>query len=159
MSEALAAISVTGEWILIVAAGIFVPTIAALGIYTLRKGERADADVKYRVPPFAPYDARGGATSVAYKGVAKLKTAARRTEFISMESLVNGTATRAQWAVVVGIGTALVAFFLIFLGLGLMQLPNSNGLSLFFPAVVGLWLFRILDAQRRDLKQARKKRR
>lgn len=142
MVEALAAISVAGKWILMVAGGIFVPTLAALGIYAIRNGVTDD--------PMPRPD------SIAYRGAAKLTTVAKRTGFISMESLVNGTVTPAQWAVVVGIEIALVDFFLIFLGLGLMQLADSNGLSLFLPAIAGVWLFRILDAQRRDLKRARR---
>lgn len=145
MIDALAAISVAGKWILIGAVGIFVPTVAVLALYTIRKGERAG--VTPAVQTYAPY--------AAYGRVAKLKAVAKRIEFISMESLVNGTATRTQWAVVIGIETALVCFFLIFLGLGLMELPNSSGLSLFFPAVVGLWLFRVFQAQWSDMTRAR----
>jgi len=50
-----------------------------------------------------------------------------------MESLVSGTATREQWAVVAGIQIALVCFSLIFLGIGPMYLPSSNGVSLAGP--------------------------
>lgn len=157
MVEWPAAISVLGKWILIVAAGIFVPTMVALGIYTIRKGERAD--VKSAAQPLGPYAATGRSAVIAYKSAAKLKAVAQRTEFISIESLLNRTATRAEWAVVIGIETALVCFFLIFLGLGLMQLPNSSGLSLFFPAVAGLWLLRIFKAQWSDLRRTRKMKR
>lgn len=140
---------------LMVAAGIFVAIMLVLLVYTTRKGVRDDAEETRAGQPLGPYDALGRRTFIAHKGVAKLKAVVKRTEFISMESLMNGSATRTEWATVIGIETALVCFFLIFLGLGLMELRNSSGLSLFFPAVVGLWLLRVFKAQWSDLKRTR----
>ncbi|HEV8712577.1 MAG TPA: hypothetical protein VGX03_07090 [Candidatus Binatia bacterium] len=74
-----------------------------------------------------------------------------------MESLLSGTASWQDWAFFVGMEVLFVCFWLIFLGFGLMLLPNSHGFSLFFPAVSGLWLFNVFQVQWQDLNRARRK--
>lgn len=157
MAELLLMITITGKWILFTSVIVFVPTLLALGIYTLRRGEPDDADIVPSMQPLGPHAPTGRSGITIYKGLSKLKRLGSRRTFINMESLVNRTATQEQWLVVVGIQALFTSFWLFFLGVGLMHLPHSNGLSLFFPAVVGLWLFGIVKAQWSDLKRARRK--
>ena len=154
----VAAAVAVGQWFLFIAGGIFVSILVALVIYVIRNGERDDSEIKPAMQPFGPHVPTGRSGITFYKGIAKLKVLGSRVAYISMESLVNGTATREQWAVVAGIQVLLVTFWLFFLGVGLMYLPNSRGLSLFFPGVVGIWFYGIVSAQLRDHKRARRKR-
>lgn len=153
----LAAIAAAGQWVLLTAIGIFVSTMIALVIYAIRRGEPGDLDVTPSMQPFGPYSPTGRRGITTYKGVRKLKVFASRETYISMKSLVSGTATREQWAVVVGIQVVLVSFWLIFLGIGLMYLPSGKGWSLAFPGITGLWLFGVFKAQWDDLVAARRK--
>lgn len=157
MVELLLMIEITGGWILFVAVIVFVLTLIALATYTLLRGERDDADIVPSVQPFGPHVPAGRSGITLFKGRYMIKRLGSRSTFITMESLVNGAATREQWFVVAGIQVFFISFWLIFLGFGLMYVLRSNGFSLFFPAVVGLWLFGIMSAQLRDLKRARKK--
>jgi hypothetical protein len=150
-------IAAAGKWVLVAALGIFVPTMIALVIYAIRKGEPVDAGVGPSLPPFGPGSSTGRTGTVAYRGRSTLKMLASRQTFVPMASLVRGTATREEWAVVAGIQVALISFWLIFLGVGLMHLSSSRGLSLAFPGVAGLWLARILKAQRDDYLAARRR--
>lgn len=153
----LEAIAAAGIWVLLTAIGIFVPTMLALAIYALRKGEPGDTDVVPSMPSFGPHGTGRRTGLTAYTEAWRLKALASRQTFISMESLVGRTATRGQWAVVVGIQVALVCFWLIFLGVGLIYLPGSNGASLALPAITGIWLLRILKSEWDDLVAAREK--
>jgi hypothetical protein len=157
MASWLAVIAAAGKWVLIAALGIFVPTMMALVIYALRRGEPADADLRPSLPPFGPGSPASRAGTVAYWKRSKLKLLVSRQTFIPMESLVQGTATREEWAIVAGIQVALVSFWFIFLGVGLMHLSSSRGLSLAFPGVAGLWLSRIVKAQWSDFAAARRR--
>jgi hypothetical protein len=157
MASWLAVIASAGKWVLIAALGIFVPTMMALAIHALRKGEPADADVGPSLPPFGPGSLGGRTGTVAYRGRSKLKLLVSRQTFIPMESLVQRTATREEWAIVAGIQVALVSFWFIFLGVGLMHVSSSRGLSLAFPGVAGLWLSRIVKSQWDDFVAARRR--
>jgi hypothetical protein len=107
--------------------------------------------------PFGPHAPTGRRGIVAYKRASKFKVLTSRETFITMESLLSGTASWQDWAFFVGMEVLFVCFWLIFLGFGLMLLPNSHGFSLFFPAVSGLWLFNVFQVQWQDLNRARRK--
>ena len=158
MTGWLALMAVAVEWIMICSGGVFLLTLLALAVYTWRKGVPDASEVKPTMRPFGAHSPSGQTGVTRYRGRAKLKVLfSRRTEFLPMDSLVNGTATREEWAVVIGAQVAFVTFWLIFLGAGLMLVPGTNGLSLFLPVVVGLWLYGIFSAQWTDFKRARRK--
>ena len=158
MTGWLEAIALAGKWMLIGSGSVFLLTLLALAVYAWRKGVPGESDVEPTLRPFGPHSPSGQTGATRYKGKARLKVLFnRRTEFIPMDALVNGTATRGEWAVVVSIQVAFVTFWVIFLGAGLMLVPRTNGASLFLPLVVGLWLYGILSAQWRDWVKARRK--
>ena len=157
MAEFSLMIAITGKWLLYASVIVFVPTAIALGMYTLFRGEPDDADIVPYMQRSGPRAPAGRSGITIYKRLFRLKRLGSRKTFITMESLVNRTATREQWLVVAGIQALFISFWLFFLAVGLMYLPRSNGFSLFFPAVVGLWLFGILKAQWIDLRRARRR--
>lgn len=155
----LATGGVAGRWVLGLALGIFVPTMLALAIYALRRGEPDEAPVTPTMQPFGPHPATGRPTGLtATRWRSRVRLLAGRRTMITMDSLVNGTATRAERVVVVGINVALVSFWLIFLGIGLLMLPTTSGISLVLPVVTGLWLFNAMKSQWDDLAAARRRR-
>ena len=157
MTEWLATAAVVGKWTLIGSGGVFALTMLGLAIYALRKGDPDDREVRPSMRPFGAHSPSGQTGATRYMGRARLKVLFnRRTGFIPMESLVDGTATRAEWAVVIGAQSAFFTFWLIFLGAGLMLVPRTDGLSLLLPVVVGLWLYGILSAQWSDWVKARR---
>ncbi|HXG03996.1 MAG TPA: hypothetical protein VNO23_11370 [Candidatus Binatia bacterium] len=138
---------------------IFVTTMLALLTYALRGGEPDEMPVAPSMQPFGPDPATGrpaGLTASRWRS--RVRVLAARRRFITMDSLVDGTATGAERAVVAGINVALVSFWLIFLGIGLVMLPKTTGISLVFPVVTGLWLFNALKSQWDDLVAARRRR-
>jgi len=127
----------------------------ALVIYAFRTGEPGSPDVVPTVEPFRPYSPTGRRGIRASKGVRKLKVVASRETYVSMEALLSGTATGAQWAI--GIQVCLVSFWLIFVGIGLIYAPSTNGWSLLFPAVISLWYFGILKTVWDDVAAAQRR--
>jgi hypothetical protein len=158
MEDWLATGAVAGRWVLAAAVAIFVTTMLALLVYALRRGEQDPGPPSPTMQPFGPHPATGWPTGLtASRWRSRVRVLAARRSFITMDSLVNGTATRAERAVVVGINVALVSFWLIFLGIGLVMLPKTSGISLVFPVVTGLWLFNALKSQWDDLIAARRR--
>jgi hypothetical protein len=157
MADWLPALAAAGKWVLGVAVSVFVLTMMALVIYVLRKGEPSGTDVAPTIQPFGPYSPTGRRAITAYKGVRKLRVLASRETYVSMETLLSGTATRAQWALFTGIQVCLASFWLIFVGIGLLWAPSTEGWSLFLPAVSSLWFLGILKTVWDDVVAARKK--
>jgi hypothetical protein len=154
----LAATAVVGKGILVCSGAVLLLTMGALAIYALRRGEPDDSEVEPTMRPFGPQSPTGQTGWTRYKGKTKLKVLFnRRTRFIPMEALVDGSATREEWAAVICVQLAFLSFWLVFLGGALIKLEDTNGLSLLLPVVVGFWLGGILSVQWRDLAKARKK--
>jgi hypothetical protein len=151
------ATAVIGKWMLVCSAAVLLSTMLALAVYVLRMGVSGDADVRPSVQPFGPRSVSGQSGFSLYKGRSRLKVMFSRERNITMDSLVDGTATRGERAVVIAVQVAFVSFWFVFLGGALTLVADTSGLSLFLPAVVGLWLFGILAAQWRDLNAARRK--
>jgi hypothetical protein len=74
-----------------------------------------------------------------------------------MASLLDGTATRGERAVVIGFQVAIVSLWLVFLGGALAKLPDLGWAILLLPAFVGIWLANILLLQYRDYVEERRK--
>jgi hypothetical protein len=115
----VAAVARAGWAILICAIVVFVVDLAAMIVYTIRNGKT---------------DARSGTVVVggplqmslnpAGIGRSKQKLLGSRSEFLSMESLANGSATFGERIMVLGICVALASFFSIFLGVGLLLMQK-----------------------------------
>jgi hypothetical protein len=110
MVDWLPTLAAAGTWILVGAVSIFVVTMMALLTYALRSGQPGNMDVEPTIQPFGPYSPTGRRGIIAYTGVRKLKAVASRETYVSMETLLSGTATRAQWALFIGIQMLSYAF-------------------------------------------------
>jgi hypothetical protein len=85
-----------------------------------------------------------------------------REDYVSMESLATGYASRQDWAMAIGFNVAFVSFVMMFLGLGLVYLPEGDGLPfsplalvcICFPLVVAPLAIRM---QYSDYKKMREK--
>ncbi len=142
-----------GWAILILAVTVLVADLAAMTIYTLRHGSPDRREGKVVTVPQVL-----GASPSAWSptGVSKVKMLRARHAGISMESLVQGTATRGERMMALGIITAFVAFFLVFVGTGLM-LAKGFLVAILLPTVPGLWLYYNLQEMWRDYHAAKKR--
>jgi len=75
-----------------------------------------------------------GNTDPAMRGVSKQKVFYSRGKFITMASLVKGTASKQDWYFVIGFNLAMASFVFMFLGIGLTLLPGDGGDLGFNPA-------------------------
>jgi hypothetical protein len=93
----------------------------------------------------------------AYTGVRRLRMVASSETYVSIDTLVTGTATRAQWMVFIGIPVAFGSFWLIFVGIGLLSMPGTKVLSVLFLVVPSLWYCGVLKTLQGDIVAARTK--
>lgn len=142
-------------WVVLIFAGtVLVADIAAMTIYTIRQGQsdhlegkvitenRPLSAMSLRIPP--------------PMGWSKRKMLGSKSEFITMDSLVDGTATFGERMMVVGIFTAFVSFFSIFVGAGLMLMKNLLILVL-FPVIPGIWLYRFMRETLQHYQEAKRR--
>jgi hypothetical protein len=73
---------------------------------------------------------------------------ASRETYVSMETLLSGTATRAQWALFIGIQVALVCFWLVCVRIGFLYAPATKVLSVLVLIVPSAWYFGVLKTLR-----------
>lgn len=143
-----------GRAILIFAVTILVADLAAMIVYTLRYG-KSDPTKGKVITENRPLSSM----SVGHPplmGRSKRKILGSKSGYVTMESLVDGAATFAERMVALGILTAMVSFFLIFVGAGLMLMKNLLILVL-FPVIPGLWLYNILREVWKDYQEAKKR--
>ncbi|PYM92428.1 MAG: hypothetical protein DME04_15410 [Candidatus Rokuibacteriota bacterium] len=126
-----------GWAILILAVTVLVTDLIAMTIYTLRRGSPDRREGKVVT---VPQVLGAWPSAPSPTGASKVKMLRARHAYISMESLVRGTATRGERMMVLGIVTALVAFFLVFVGTGLV-LAKELLVAALLPTVPGLWLY------------------
>jgi hypothetical protein len=70
-----------------------------------------------------------GNTDPTARGISKQKVFYSRTKFVTMASLAKGTASRQDWYFVIGFNIAMLAFVFLFLGFGLISLPDGRELG------------------------------
>ena len=141
-------------WVVLVFAGtVLVLDMAAMTIYIVRRGRSDDLEGKVitenrplsamslRIPP--------------PMGWSKRKMLGSKSEFVPMESLVDGTATLGERMMVAGFFTAAIAFFSIFVGLGLMMMKDLL-IFVLFPVIPGIWLYRIVRETSQGYREAKK---
>lgn len=143
-----------GERVLIVAIVVLVADMAALVIYTIRHGEsdRTKGKVFVANRPLRSMSLGYG----PLMGWSKVKSLGGKRSFVTMESLVDGSATLAERMMVVGIVAVFIAFFSIFLGVGLILMKRLAILVL-FPVVPGLFVLRAASEAWKDYRAAKKK--
>ena len=140
-----------GLWLGAIAVAVLVCDIAALVVYMIRFGKADDGD---------PIAADGGPNpflSTMPLAYSRFKQLGRRSSFITTESLVEGTATRGERLVVLGIIVFLVSFFLIFVAIALVTLDEFSILALAWPSIPGLVVYVQLRDGWREYRAAKKK--
>src|ERR1039458_945199 len=70
-----------------------------------------------------------GNTDPTVRGISKQKVIYSRTKFVTMASLAKRTASRQDWSFVIGFNIAMVSFVFLFLGFGLISLPEGRDLG------------------------------
>ena len=63
------------------------------------------------------------------RGISRQKVFYSRLKRVSMASLVRGKASRQDWYLVIGFNIAMIAFVFMFLGFGLILLPEGDELG------------------------------
>jgi hypothetical protein len=143
-----------GWVVLIFAVGFLAADLATMIVYTIRHGQsdEQEANVVTENRPLSAMSPRVPPPM----GWSKRKILGSKNQFTTMESLIDGTATFGERMMVVGILTAFVAFFSIFVGAGLMLMKNLLILAL-FPVIPGIWLSRIAREISQDYRAAKKR--
>jgi hypothetical protein len=103
-----------------------------------------------------------GNTDSAMRGISKQKVFYSRTKFVTMASLVKGTASKQDWYFVIGFNLAIMPFVCIFLGVGLTLLPDGedlafNPLGLLFAAFPFVTIPILIKGQYKDYKKTQEK--
>lgn len=146
------AASPLGVRISIVAALVLVAEIAAMTIYTIRQGKSDGLKGKV-VTENRPMTAMSVGMPLPM-GRSKRKILGSKSEFVSMESLLDGSATLGERIMVLGVITVFISFFSIFLGVGLMLMKNLV-LSVLFPVVPGILVCSFARDAWRDYQKAK----
>jgi hypothetical protein len=147
------AASPVGARIGVVAAIVLVADIAAMVIYTLRQGKSDDLKGKV-VTENRPMTAMSLGRP-PMMGRSKRKILFTKSEVVSMESLLDGSATFGERMMVLGIITAFISFFSVFLGVGLMLMKNLV-ISVLFPIGPGILVYNFARDAWHDYREAKK---
>ena len=138
-----------GRYILAGAVAVLVLDLTALVVLAAARGESDGTKSKVVVEKRL-----FGTLSSFAPGRTVFKSLGGRQSYVSARSLADGTATLADRMVVAGSALFLVAFFLVFLGAGLVFMKDLLVLGL-LPILPGVFVFRILRAGWRDYRAAR----
>ena len=142
-----------GWWTLVFAVSVLVADLAAMIVYTIRHGQSNNLKGK-AVTENRPLSAMSMGIPRPM-GWSKRKILGSKSEFITMDSLVDGSATFGARMMVVGINTAIVSFFLVFVGAGLILMKDFLILFL-FPVIPGIWLYNIMHNDWQEYQKAKK---
>jgi 1,4-dihydroxy-2-naphthoate octaprenyltransferase len=139
-----------GWFILLAAVTMLVADIAVMVVYTIRHGQSDDQAGKVVTD-----DSVIGSLDRT-PGISKRKILGSKSGFVTMESLVEGTATRGERMMALGISTAMVSFFLIFVGAGLMLMKDAL-IFILFPIGPGIILYNFAADAGGDYRKAKRK--
>lgn len=153
MSAIAERIAAFGWKFLAVDVSVFLVILVSLVIYGVRRGtpEEEEGEV-------VTDDSAMGSLRLAVSGRSKKKMLLSRSRYVSMNSLLKGTASREDWVVAAGIQTLLLCFALVFLSVAMILTPSMGPLAIVFAVIPGIWLFGIFRAQYDDYRNARKRR-
>jgi len=127
-----------GWWVLVLAVIVLVTDLAAMIVYTIRRGKSDDQEGKLVTENRLMTPSLNNRLTI---GRPKLQVLFSRSEFVSIKSLVTGTATFGERLMALGIGTLVISFFLIFVGWGLMAMSHL-AILVFIPVLPGMFLYR-----------------
>ena len=148
------AASRVGRGILIVSVIVLVADLVAMTLYTIRHGK---TDAKQGMVVREGSMLGASPDGQARPGASKLKILYSRSDSVSMESLLDGTATSGERLVALGIAVLFASFFLVFVGVGLI-LSRRLILGLLFPILPGFFVFdRFFRPAWRDYRKARER--
>jgi hypothetical protein len=152
--EFVEAASRIGRGVLIVAVAVLAADLAAMIAYTLRRGhsDRPKNEVITENRPLSAVSLR----SPPLVGWSKRKMLGGKSSFVTMRSLVDGSATFGERMMVLGIVTLFVSFFLVWVGAGLMLMKSVLILAL-IPVLPGLWVYYDLRDDWRHYQEAKKR--
>lgn len=142
-----------GRGILIVAVTVLVASVVAMAIFTIRRGTSDDLHGKV-ITENRPLNISLGTRRPM--GRSKRRMLGSKSAWISIESLLDGTATSAERIMVAGMITMYVSFFLVFVGVGLMLMQRLL-FMVFVPVIPGLFLYRVARRARNEYRKARTK--
>lgn len=147
------AASQVGWRIALAAVIVLVADLAAMITYTIRFGQPDNLKGKV-ITEDRPLNV--SLSNPPLMGRSKVKMLGSRSGFVTMESLVDGTATFGERMMVLGIITLFISFFFIFVGGGLMLMKGLPILVL-IPILPGLFVYFNLRAAWRDYQEAKRK--
>jgi len=150
----VAAIAPIGRAIVIASAIVLAADVIAMATYTLLRRHGSPRPSEDR--GIQPRSAGERTFADGRRGKRFPPTRIAVGAFVSFESLIDGSATRGERMMAMGIVAALVAFFLIFVGAGL-ALAQYVLLAALFPVGPALWLFRILRDMRQDYRETKRR--
>jgi hypothetical protein len=140
-------------WVLLILdLTIFAGAMVSLIVYVVRRGKSNPEEGKVITTSEVI-----GNLDPTVRGISKEKVFVSRSEFVSMQSLVDGTATKEDVAFAVGVTLALISFSLIFGCVALINLPSHGPGSLVFmglPVAMGWCMWKMMS---KDYREAKKK--
>ena len=166
MQSIFETLATIGHRMIMVVGVLFVADLAAMIIYTIRKGTRSDDDDDDSSEGMTDSDgsltadAAGTLASdqqlVAANYKTKKKTLIQQSGFVSDDSLADGTATAAERMMVHGIQVFFVLFWLLFVSAGMIGM-KSNPLAVFLIIVPTIWFLGNVRSWRKDAASAKKR--
>jgi hypothetical protein len=152
--DAVEGASRLGWAVLISAVAVLLADLAVMIVYVIRRGKpdspRGKAVTEHR--PLSGISLR----TPPLMGRSTRQTIRSKSAFVTMESLVDGTATFPERMMVVGIVLLCVSFVFIFVGVGLLLMRRLL-IFVLFPVIPGLWLYGMLRDVRQDFQAARRR--
>lgn len=124
MHELALRMAAFGKGFLIADGAIFVLSFLYLVIQMIRQG-KVGTDQGQVVTT----QGMMGNSDPGVRATSKQKVFYSRFKIVSMASLVKGTASRQDWYLVIGFNIAMIAFVFMFLGFGLILLPEDGDLG------------------------------
>jgi hypothetical protein len=161
VNSLLVTIAKFSETMLWVVGTLFVADLAALMIVVVRSGkvDQEEGRVVDEQGPLSLEDrnAMGGEVTFGGTGETKKKVFVSRSSFISDESLVDGSATKSQRFIVLGIKLAFLLFWLLIVFGMLSVLPSNPFAVLFMITVMSIILFLAANLVRKGRANALRK--
>ena len=153
-AEMVSAASRVGWGVLVFAIVVLAADVAVMVVYTLRRGRSDDSEGAVVTENRALSAMYSGYPSLT--GWSKRKMIASKTLAVAMRSLVDGTASAGERGIAAGIVTLFVAFFLTWVGAGLILMKHLLVLAL-LPILPGLFVYYNLRAALRDYRKAKRR--
>lgn len=143
MNSSLVTVAAVGEMAMYVFCLLFTVDLLCMAIYVLRAGnvQPEEGRVVTEKRPLTASDSLelGGRGAPGGRYWGKHKVLTSRTMFITDESLVDGTATKAQRRLVHGIQFAAILFWLAWVCGGLALLPSNPAFGVGIIILMTIW--------------------